>query len=79
MQRTIRTIDRGRAKYYEFYTGMRWGDKVNYDLCINTTNANIKELAPHLYKGTEHLIASRTPLIAARQIPKRHAGQKGQI
>ena len=51
MQRTIRTIDRGRAKYYEFYTGMRWGDKVNYDLCINTTNANIKELAPYLAKG----------------------------
>ena len=51
MLRPIRTIDRGRAIYYEFYTGMRWGDKVNYDLCINTTNANIKELAPYLAKG----------------------------
>ena len=30
---------------------MRWGDKANYDLCINTTNANIKELAPYLAKG----------------------------
>lgn len=51
MQKTIRSIDRGRAKYYEFYTGLKWGDKRNYDLCINTTNTNIKELARFFADG----------------------------
>ncbi|MBQ3446561.1 MAG: cytidylate kinase family protein, partial [Synergistaceae bacterium] len=26
-----------RADYYEFYTGQKWGDKANYDLCVNTS------------------------------------------
>ncbi len=41
----IKAIDRRRRKYYEFYTGQKWGDRNNYDILINTTNANIKELA----------------------------------
>lgn len=44
IKRQIKEIDRNRSKYYEFYTGRKWGDKENYDLCINTTNANIKEV-----------------------------------
>ncbi len=46
----IRTIDKNRAKYYEFYTGQVWGDKMNCDLCVNTTNTSIKELASVLAK-----------------------------
>lgn len=46
----IRRVDKDRAKYYEFYTGRTWGDKLNYDLCLNTTNANIKEIVPILAK-----------------------------
>lgn len=44
IKRQIREIDKNRSKYYEFYTGGKWGGKENYDLCVNTTNANIKEL-----------------------------------
>ncbi len=44
IKKQIKEIDKNRAKYYEFYTGNEWGDKENYDLCINTTNANIKEV-----------------------------------
>ena len=50
MKRHIQDIDRNRAKYYEFYTGLRWGDKLNYDLCINTTDAVIKEMVPAVAK-----------------------------
>ena len=46
MKQRIQSIDRGRAKYYEYYTGLKWGDKLNYDLCINTTGVVIKELVP---------------------------------
>ncbi len=43
--RHIREIDRRRAKYYQFFTGQTWGDRLNFDLCVNTSNAGIKELA----------------------------------
>ena len=41
----INKIDKNRRKYYEYYTNQKWGDKNNYDLLINTSNTNIKEVA----------------------------------
>ena len=43
----INEIDKGRAKYYQFYTGKRWDDELNYDLLINTTGKDIKQLAEY--------------------------------
>lgn len=31
----IRKTDKKRAAYYSFYTGRRWGDMKNYDLCVD--------------------------------------------
>lgn len=42
--RRINAVNRRRASYYEYYTGQKWGDRIHYDLCINTTNTNIKEM-----------------------------------
>lgn len=50
MKRRIKSVDRNREKYYNFYTGYQWGDKSNYDLCINTTNTVIKEIVPVIAK-----------------------------
>lgn len=44
LEKHIKKIDKERAKYYEFYTGNKWGVKENYDLCINTTNTVIKDI-----------------------------------
>ena len=44
LQQKIISIDKKRARYYQFYTEQNWGDKANYDLCINTTNAEIKKI-----------------------------------
>lgn len=44
LKRKILKIDKERAKYYSFYTSLKWGDKENYDLCINTSNASIKNI-----------------------------------
>ncbi len=41
----ILNVDRHRARYYEFYTGQTWGDRLNYDLTVNTTNTSIPEIA----------------------------------
>ncbi len=50
MKKQILAIDKNRARYYEFYTGTKWGDKLNYDLCINTTGTVIKEIVPAIAK-----------------------------
>lgn len=49
-QQKIMEIDKGRSKYYEFYTGKKWGDKQNYDICINTKNIDIKGFVAHFAK-----------------------------
>ncbi len=44
----IKKIDNQRKRYYEFFTGRDWGNKLNYDICINTSSLEIKEIVPHL-------------------------------
>ena len=46
----IQRIDKARARYYEFYTDRKWGDKLNYELCVNTTNQDISAIVPYLAK-----------------------------
>lgn len=50
MMKKINSVNKGRRQYYEYYTGLDWGDKLNYDLCINTSNTNIKELVKVIAK-----------------------------
>lgn len=50
IRQKIFEIDKNRAKYYEFYSGKKWGNVENYDLCINTTNKDIKNLVPYIAK-----------------------------
>ncbi len=35
--------DKNRANYYSFYSGQKWGQADNYDLCINTTHLSIEQ------------------------------------
>jgi cytidylate kinase len=46
--RFIKSIDKKRRQFYDFYTGIEWGEKSNYDLMINTSNVDIKQLAHNL-------------------------------
>ena len=50
LKQKISSIDKKRAKYYEFYTGNSWGNKLNFDLGINTTQVVIKEIVPAIAK-----------------------------
>lgn len=45
LKQRIRSIDKERSKYYQFFTGQKWGDRMNYDFCINTSRMSIKEVA----------------------------------
>ena len=53
LRKMIRRIDHNRAKYYRYYTGHVWGERTNYDMCINTSNVPLEELSEalaHLFK-----------------------------
>ncbi len=46
--RKIREVDKNRAKYRSIYADTKWGDRENYNLCVNTTNVEIKTIVPSL-------------------------------
>lgn len=46
IEQNIRRIDKNRAKTREIITGDKWGERGAYHLIVNTTDWNIKELAP---------------------------------
>ena len=48
LRKRIRRVDRDRARFYADCTGRTWGDRLNYELCVNTTGCEIKEIVPAL-------------------------------
>ena len=48
LKQKINSVDKKRARYYQFYTDNTWGDRINYDLCVNTGSRDIKVLAKKL-------------------------------
>lgn len=50
LEKHILEIDKKRASYYNFHTGQKWGEQLNYDLCINTSKADLKAIVPVLAK-----------------------------
>ena len=54
MEKMIRDVDKQRAKYCNFYTGVDWMDMTSYNLCIDTAVIPIKkavELIVDLYQS----------------------------
>ena len=45
LRQHILSVDKNRSRYYEFLTAQKWGDKANYDLCVNTSGADISRAA----------------------------------
>ena len=44
LRRQIKQMDKNRSAYYELLSSQTWGAKENYDLCVNTTYADLKTL-----------------------------------
>ena len=42
MSERIREMDRGRANYYNYYTGHTWGEMRRYDLTLNSSVTGIE-------------------------------------
>ena len=37
----LKRLDRKHKSYFKFYTGLEWGEAINYDLCINSASYGI--------------------------------------
>jgi len=48
LENKIMQIDKNRKKYHEIISNIQWGEKENYNLCINTSKLEIKEIIPSL-------------------------------
>lgn len=42
-EKKIKQVDRERAEYYKHFTTKEWGNRDNYDLCINTSKIGVEE------------------------------------
>lgn len=51
--RKCREIDKRRASYRSMFSDKKWGDASAYDLCVNTTNKEIKTLIPAIVSYIE--------------------------
>ena len=40
----INKTDKSRANYYNFYSGMKWGEPENYDLSVNRTRLTTEQV-----------------------------------
>lgn len=45
IRRNIRSIDKGRARYYNYFSLQKWGARENYDLLINTAGKDVKQIS----------------------------------
>lgn len=45
LEKKIKSIDKARQKFYLMLGNNGWGKKENYDICVNTTNANISKIS----------------------------------
>lgn len=41
-EKMIKESDKKRSRHYRFYTSMEWGNKENYDICINSGKLGIE-------------------------------------
>jgi cytidylate kinase len=54
-RRILKADDNVHAKYYNYYTGLKWGDANNYDLCLNSASYGIEgcvDLIMNMISGT---------------------------
>ena len=45
IRKNIRSIDKGRARYYNYFSRQKWGARENYDLLINTSGKDVKQVS----------------------------------
>ena len=42
-KQAVLKVDKERSNYYGFYSGQKWGQPENYDLCINSSHLTMEQ------------------------------------
>ncbi len=53
MEKLIKTTDKNRSKFYEYYSHQVWGDAKNYNLCIDTSSVGVDGAVEIIMKFVE--------------------------
>ncbi len=56
MKRRVGEIDRERARYYTYFSNRKWGARDNYDLMINTSGKDVKQVSAALAQYLKTLL-----------------------
>lgn len=67
LERKIRQIDKNRADNHDLISSIRWGDKAGYDLCVNTTNVEIKDIVPVIADYARHYFEEHEATATAKE------------
>lgn len=54
LENKIKSIDKNRKAFNNIISGTEWGNKENYNLCINTSDIEIKKIIPALSEYIEN-------------------------
>lgn len=46
IEKIMKGMDTERYQHHALFSSVRWGEKIGYDLCINTTNIDIDKVVP---------------------------------
>lgn len=57
MKKKMAEIDRSRARYYDFFSDLKWGGREHYDLLVNTSGKDIKQTARAVYEYVKIVLA----------------------
>ena len=52
----LKAIDKQRADYYKHFTSQNWGDKENYDLCLDTSKVGVEQSIDVIEKYVKDLL-----------------------
>ena len=59
LERKIKQIDKNRSSHRQLLSNEKWGDKENFNLCINTTGHIIRDIVPPLIDYVNFLFEHR--------------------
>lgn len=54
MKNDIESIDKKRAKHYEYYTDQKWIEMSNYNLCVDTSKIGVKGAVDVILEALNH-------------------------
>ena len=44
VKKIMHDTDKARANYYNYHTGQKWGEPVNYHLCLDSGNISVDNI-----------------------------------